>query len=79
MRRYCCNGFACARIAGRCSSFARTATAGIGIAAPRAAVRRGGSNAGAPISAISVALKGGSITATGSASIGSDNAPHARA
>jgi len=79
MRRFCCNGFVFARIAGRCSFFARTATAGIAIAAPRAAVRHGVSSAGAPISGINAARKGGSITATGSASIGLVDAPQVRA
>ena len=79
MKRYCCSGFVFARIAGRCSSFARTATADIDIAAMCAAHGHGGSNAGAPISAINAARKGGSITATGSDSIGLDDAPRARA
>jgi len=79
MRRFCCNGFVFARIVGRCSSFARTATAGIGIAAPLAAVRRGVSSAGVPISGINAVRKGGSITATVSASIELDDASHGRA
>jgi len=79
MKRYCCNGFVFARIAGRCSSSVRTATGGIDIAATSAAAGHGVSNAGAPISAITAARKGGSITATGSASIGLDDAPNARA
>jgi len=68
-----------ARIAERCFSFARTATAGTGIAAPRAAVRRGVNSVGAPICGINEARKGDSITATGSASIGLVDAPRARA
>jgi hypothetical protein len=79
MRRFWCNGFVFARIAGRCSSFARTATAGTGIAVPRAAVRHGVSSAGAPIGGINAARKGGSITATGSASIGLVDVLRARA
>jgi hypothetical protein len=79
MKRHCCNGFVFARIAGRCSSFVRTVTEAIDIAATRAAAGRGVNNAGAPISAINVARKGGSITATGSASIGLDGAPSDRA
>lgn len=79
MKRFCCNGFVFARIAGRCSSFARTATVAIGIAASPAAVGRGVSSAGARTSAINAAWKGVSITATGSANIVPANAPSARA
>jgi hypothetical protein len=62
--------FVAARDAGRCSGFARTATAGSAIAARLAAPSLGAANAARPIAATSGVWRADSTTATGNVRTG---------